>query len=43
MMVMVKGGGKSVHILNEECLRELIGWLQEFDPPPTCFLVEWIV
>jgi hypothetical protein len=40
---MLKGGDKSIHILKEECLRGLIGWLQKFDPPPTCFLVEWIV
>jgi hypothetical protein len=25
-LVVLKGGGKSVHILEEECLRELIIW-----------------
>jgi hypothetical protein len=42
-LVVLKGCGKSIHILEEECLRELIVWLQKFIPPPTCFLVKWIV
>jgi hypothetical protein len=33
-LAFLKGGNKS----KEECLRELIVWLQEFIPPPTCFL-----
>ncbi len=40
--MFVKKGGKSVHILEEKCLKELIMWLQEFVPPPTCFLTKWI-
>ncbi len=42
-LVVLKGGGKSVHILKEECLKELIMWLQEFIPPPLVFFVKWIV
>jgi hypothetical protein len=42
-LAVLKGGGKSIHISNEECLKELIMWLQEFVPPPTCFLAKWIV
>jgi hypothetical protein len=38
----LKGSGKSIHILEEECLKELIVWLQKFVPPPTCLLVKWI-
>jgi hypothetical protein len=33
-LAVLKGGGKFVHILEDECLRELIMWLQEFVPPP---------
>jgi hypothetical protein len=40
---MLKGGDKFVHILEEECFRELIVWPQEFVPPPTCFLAKWII
>ncbi len=39
-MAVLKGGSKSIHIPKKECLRELIVWLQEFIPPPTCFLVD---
>jgi hypothetical protein len=42
-LVVLKGGGKSIHILEEECLNELTMWLQEFIPPPICFHAEWIV
>jgi hypothetical protein len=42
-LVVLKGGGKFVHIPKEECLKELIVWLQKFIPPPTCFLAGWIV
>jgi hypothetical protein len=39
-MAVLKGGSKSIHIPKKECLKELIVWLQEFIPPPTCFLVD---
>ncbi len=42
-MAVVKEGSKFVHILKEECLRELIVWIQKFIPPPTCFFAKWIV
>jgi hypothetical protein len=42
-MAVLKGGGKSIHISKEECLRELIVWLQKFIPSPICFLAKWIV
>jgi hypothetical protein len=38
----MKGGGKFIHILEEEYLKELIMWLQVFIPPPICFLAKWI-
>jgi hypothetical protein len=41
--VVLKRSGKSIHILEEECLRGLMMWLQKFVPPPTCFLAEWII
>ncbi len=42
-LVFLKGGNIFLHIPKEECLKELTMWLQKFVPPPTCFLVEWIV
>jgi hypothetical protein len=42
-LVHLKGGGKSIHIMEEERLNKLTVWLQEFIPPPICFLTEWIV
>jgi hypothetical protein len=41
-LAVLKGGSKSVHILEEESLKEFIMWLQKFIPPPTCFLIEWV-
>jgi hypothetical protein len=42
-MAVMKEGSKFVHISKEECLKELIVWIQEFIPPPICFFAEWIV
>ncbi len=42
-LAVLKGGSKSIHVLKEEFLKELIVWLQEFVPPPTCFLAKWII